>query len=148
MQLNSLFIVGEKILLLLAFLLTFYRAGSNVALGILTIIALICYLRGYRQAENDFPVNVKSSFKIMLGAMLVAVVFSQNIVISLLWAAWICTRYLPIFIYRPFLKSEFVAQNFFKALAWGSVLCLLFVAGQVFMHKAIIHNGAPVGLEF
>lgn len=33
MQLNSLFIVGEKILLLLAFLLTFYRAGSNVALG-------------------------------------------------------------------------------------------------------------------
>lgn len=145
MQLNSLFIVGEKILLLLAFLLTFYRAGSNVALGILTIIALICYLRGYRQAENDFPVNVKSSFKIMLGAMLVAVVFSQNIVISLLWAAWICTRYLPIFIYQPFLKGEFVAQNFLKALAWGSVLCLLFVAGQVFMHKAIIHNGAPRG---
>ena len=114
MQLNSLFIVGEKILLLLAFLLTFYRAGSNVALGILTIIALICYLRGYRQAENDFPVSIKSSFKIMLGAMLLAVVFSQNIVISLLWAAWICTRYLLIFIYRPFLKSEFVAQNFLK----------------------------------
>lgn len=142
---SNLYGLGEKLLLLLAFLLTFYRTGSNVVLGLLALVAILYYWREFRRVDLSLTYPVKYTFVGMMLVMLIAIAFSQNIQISILWAAWICSRYMPVFIYRPFLNSKFVAENMFKALAWGSMLCLVFVAAQVFLHKAIIHNGVPRG---
>ena len=137
--------IGVKLIIALTFILTFYRTGSNIVLGLLAVTSIIYYLKNWRQIRLEIYPFVDRFFIAMFIMMIIVVFFSQNINISIIWFAWICTRYLPIFIYRPFLEENFVAENFFKALALGSVLCFVFVAGQVFMHKAIIHNGAPRG---